>query len=123
MKPDHAAEFSSARRLALRACWIRTLTPAPIVRRAGKRKVCMAKSIPAVGQAVDLAFCVGAFYIGARYWLRWARMPRPRSGVEDSRWRSRLMLVAQDLRQVSTCASSRLASPPGFELDDRRGPL
>jgi hypothetical protein len=39
------------------------------VRRAGKRKVCMAKSIPAVGQAVDLAFCVGAFYIGARYWL------------------------------------------------------
>jgi hypothetical protein len=48
---------------------------------------------------------------------------RPRSGVEDSRWRSRLILVVQDLREISTCASSRLASPPGFELDDRRGPL
>ena len=31
MKPDHTAELSSTRRLAFKACWMRTLTPAPIV--------------------------------------------------------------------------------------------
>jgi hypothetical protein len=30
--------------LAFKACWIRTLTPAPTVRRAGKRKFCMGRS-------------------------------------------------------------------------------
>ena len=41
MKPDQAAEFSSARRLAFKTCWTKTLIPAPTVSRAGQMKFCM----------------------------------------------------------------------------------
>src|SRR6201996_851891 len=104
MKPDHAAEFNSARRFALRACWIRTLTPAPTVRRAGKRNVCMAKSIPAVGEDVDLAFRDGAFYSGAWCWARCARMLRPRSGIQSLRQPVKICPGVQGLPEWSRVA-------------------